>query len=493
MLMEKEKAILEYFFTNSGKPIFALKNMPPAVQSYFYMGVSRFPEMRQRFVKMLQEKGCLEAVAKAVEEGTKIEQAIKPLNDFSAEKNAQVFFEFGHKSAAEGSSIFFVSEENPIYATEMQQDFFFPMTTMEYSTRYAKKFSLDRVYWDPALMKTEFAEEAKKAIEGNLELYEKGFEVLMQRVRQGREKGELPEKVSALDSLRALIPLSAYTSVILGGNTRSVIEHFRKLLAFEDSFVQEYAKACLEEANKIMPEYFKGLKADKAVIEREKRLRSLAEEMFEKKFSPVKEDVKLFFGLGTEEAALAQILYPYCSLTLEEVLGKVNGLTEAEKKEVFEATTKGRESRANPIRGFETRPIVFEVESGWFLWKDFKRNRMNLRFQQEMRGLAGFDVPGLIEGSEIEKDYRQAMEKTSGLVERVFEKYGSLSKTVAAQGNRKRYLLCMGARQLCVLTELRTCGEGDKGYRRIASKMIELAKEERPGLFAHVKDNFKGQ
>ncbi len=489
--MGDEELILERFFTNSEKPVFALRQMPPAVQSYFYMGVSRFPEMRERFVKMLKSKGCFEAVVKALKQGNGLEEALKPLAEFSAEKNAQIYFEFGHKSAAEGSSIFFVSEKNPLYATEVQQDFHFPMTTMEFSTRYAKKFSKDRVYYDPVLMKSEFGEEAKKAIEENLELYERGFDVLMQRVREGREKGELPEKVSALDSLRALIPLAAHTSVILGGNTRSVVDQFRKLLVCNDSFVQDYTKACIEEANKLMPEYFKELKADEAVIEREKRLRSLGEELFGKKFSPVNEDVKMFFELGTEEAALAQILYPYCSLPLEEVLGKVNGFGEKEKKEVFEAATKGRENRTNPIRGFETRPIVFEIESGWFLWKDFKRNRMNLRFQQEMRGLAGFEVPELIAGSEIEKEYTVAMEKTSDLVEKVFEKFGALSKAVAAQGSRKRYLLCMGARQLTVLTELRTCGEGDKGYRRIASRMIELAKEENPRLFGHVKDNFK--
>ena len=489
--MGEEELILERFFTNSSKPVFALKQMPPAIQSYFYMGVSRFPEMRQRFLKMLRDKGCYEKVAEAVRQGNGLEDALKPLSDFSAEKNAQIYFEFGHKSAAEGSSIFFVSEKNPIYATGIQQDFYYPMTTMEFSTRYAKKFSIDRVYWDPALMKSKFAEEARKVIERNLELYEKGFDVLMERVRQGKEKGELPEKVSALDSLRALIPLACHTSAIIGGNTRSVVEHFSKLLSFEDSFVKEFARQCVEEACKVMPEYFGELKADQAVVEREKRLRALGKGLFGKKFSPVKEDVKMFFELGTEEMALAQILYPYCSLPLEEVLGKVNEMNEGEKKEVFEAATLGRGNRANPIRGFETRPLVFEVESGWRLWKDFKRNRMNLRFQQDMRGKAGFEVPELVKGSRIEKEYNETMEKTSGLVERVFENLGSLSKTVAAQGSRKRYLMCMGARQLTVLGELRTCGEGDKGYRRIASRMIELAKEKNPRLFAHVKDNFK--
>jgi thymidylate synthase ThyX len=143
------------------------------------------------------------------------------------------------------------------------------------------------------------------------------------------------------------------------------------------------------------------------------------------------------------------------------------------------------------LRGFETKPLVFEIETAWSLWKDFKRNRMNLRFHQPMRGLSGFETPSLIKGSEIEKEYTNAMQKTSDLIEKVFQKYPALSKTVAAQGSKKRFLLCMGARQLTVLAELRTCGEGDKGYRKIASKMIELAKEKKPELFAHIQDNFK--
>ena len=178
------------------------------------------------------------------------------------EKNAQRFFEYGHKSAGEGSSIFFVSEQNPIYATEIQQDFYYPMTTMEYSTRYAKKFSLDRVYWDPVLIKSEFAAEAKETIAKNLELYESCFEILMQRLKEKKAKEELPAKVSVFDSLRFLIPIASYTTVILGGNTRASVELFGKLLSYEDSFTRHFTKSCIEEASKLMPEYFSEIKAD---------------------------------------------------------------------------------------------------------------------------------------------------------------------------------------------------------------------------------------
>ncbi len=80
--MGDEEAILDYFFSNQEKPIFALKNMPPAVQSYFYMGVSRFPKMRERFIKMLHGKNCFEAVARAAKQENGMEQAIKPLSEF---------------------------------------------------------------------------------------------------------------------------------------------------------------------------------------------------------------------------------------------------------------------------------------------------------------------------------------------------------------------------------------------------------------------------
>ena len=490
--MENEELVLNYFFTNADKPVYALKNMPPAIQNYAYMGVSRFANLRERFVKILQDKGAFEAVVEAIKQEKSVEEALKPVSEFSAEKNKAVFFDFGHKSAGEGATIFIVSEQNPIYATGMQQDFYYPLTTMEFSTRYAKGFSLDKVYWDKELLKSEFAKEAKAVVSKNLELYEKGFDVLMERLKEKREKEELPEKVSVLDSLRFLIPISCHTSVILGGNTRAVLEHFRKLLGYKDCFVQEYAKAGIEEATKVFPEYFQGLKADEAVLKREETLREKTKGIFGKKFSAVKENVKMFIDLEAEETALAQILYPHCNQTFEEVFEKVSSFTPGERKEIFDAANAGRENRTNPVRGFETRPLIFEVEAPWALWKDFKRGRMNLRFQQEMRGLAGYDTPELIEGSALEKDYKDAMEATSKLIEKIWEKHGQLSKTVAAQGSRKRFLMCMGVRQLTVLGELRTCGEGDKGYRKIASRMIELAKQRKPELFSHVKDNFKG-
>ena len=488
----EEDTILQHFFTNASKPIFALRNLPAALQSYLFMGVSRFPSMRERFIKMLQEKGCAEKVAHAIKEGNKIEQALLPLTEFAAEKNKQVFFEFGHRSAAEGASLFLVSEQNPIYATEIQQDFYYPMTTMEFSTRYATKFSFDRIYFDPVLLRSEFAEEAKQTMKKNLELYQQGFETLMEKLREKSAKEELPEKISVLDSLRFLIPIAAYTSVILGGNVRAVMEHLQKLMSYNDSFIQQYATECAREAAKIFPEYFQGLKADEGIVQREKKLRAYAESAFGKKFKPVKENVKMFFDLPVEETALAQILYPYCNIPFEELFNTVSGFTQSERKQLFKIATEDRKNRQNPIRGFETRPLIFEIEAAWAMWKDFKRQRMNLRFQQEMRGLAGFDTPELIKGSVLEKEYSAAMQSTAELTEKVFQRYGgTLSKTVAAQGNRKRFLLCMGARQLTVLTELRTSGEGDKGYRRIASKMIELAKEKKPLLFEHIKDNFK--
>jgi len=480
--------VLNYFFTNSDKSIFSFRNMPPSIQNYIYLGISRFPSLRERFLKILNEKNLLEKVADFIKKNQSVDMIMTDVIKFTAERNCDIFFNRGHGSSSEGSTIFIVSEQNPIYATEDQQDFYYPMTTMEFSTRYATRFDMNHVYWDPTLMNSQFADEIKSVIAKNFEIYKNGIDAVMQVVSK---KQDDQNKVSALDAIRFIIPISAYTTVILGGNVRSVFEHFRKLLTIDDNFMKYFVNESLKEVSKVIPGYFENLKPDGHVVERNKRLREYANEIFKKKFKPVKDDVQLFYELPIEELALTQIIYPFCCLPFADVYDVISGFNENERKELFELANVGRENKRNPIRGFETRHLVFEIESGWALWKDFKRNRMNLRFHQDTRGLAGFDTPELVKESDVAKEYEKAQKKTSELVEKVYQKFGNKSRIVASQGSRKRYLLCMGPRQLTVLTELRTSGEGDRGYRRIASRMIELAKGKNPRLFGHIKNNFK--
>ena len=481
--------VLNYFFTNPDKPIFSFRNLPPELQNYIYLGISRFPSVRERFLKILSDKNVLERVANNIRENKLTNMIPLDIVQFAAERNSDIYFKWGHGSSSEGASIFIISEQNPIYATEDQQDFYFPMTTMEFSTRYGTRFDIDHVYWDPTLMQSEFADEIKTVITKNFEIYKNGFDSVMQ-VASEKQKDE-KTKLSALDAIRFIIPISAYTTIILGGNVRAVFEHFRKLATTDDNFMKYFVKESLKELSKVVSGYFEKLEPDKHIIERNKRLREYANEIFKKEFKPVKEDVQLFYGLPIEELTLTQIIYPFCNLPFNVVYDKISGFNENEKKQLFEIATLGRDNKKNPIRGFETRHLIFEIESPWALWKDFKRNRMNLRFHQDLRGLAGFDTPGLIKESDIAKDYENAQRKNSELVEKVYQKFGKMSRIAASQGCRKRYLLCMGPRQLTVLGEIRTSGEGDVGYRRIASKMIELAKEKNPRLFGHIKNNFK--
>ncbi len=481
--------VLNYFFTNPDKPIFSFRNLPPELQNYIYLGISRFPSVRDRFLKILRDKGVLEKVANNIRENKLTNTIPADVIKFATERNSDIYFKWGHGSSAEGASVFIISENNPIYATGDQQDFYYPMTTMEFSTRYGTRFDIDHVYWDSTLMQSEFADEIKSVTTKNLEIYKNGFDSVL-RVASKKQR-DLTDKVSALDAIRFIIPISSYTTVILGGNVRSVFEHFRKLMAIDDNFTRHYVKESLKELSKVVSGYFERLEPDNHVIERNKKLHEYANGVFKKEFKPVKEDVQIFHELPLEELALTQIIYPFCSLPFSDVYEKISGFNGNEKKELFEKATLGREAKKNPIRGFETRHLVFEVESPWAYWKDFKRNRMNLRFQQDMRGLAGFDTPDLIRESEILKEYEDAQKRTAELVEKVYKKFGRMSRIVASQGCRKRYLLCMGPRQLTVLGELRTSGGGDIGYRRIASKMIELAKEKNPRLFSHIKNNFK--
>lgn len=487
---EQERIVLGYFFTNADRPIFALRNMHPAIQNYIYAGVSRFPDVRERLIRILAERGALEAAADAAKAGCAFEAAAGDVIRFATERNRAMYFEMKHGSSAEGASVFVVSENNPIYATEEQQDFYWPMTTMELSTRYATKFGIDRVYWEPTLAQSEFGEELRENIGRSFSLYARAFEPMIKAAGGLRSSG-LSAKISALDATRFCIPLAAHTTLILGGNVRAMVEHFRKLLAVNDTFIADYARASLLELSKVTPGFFENLQPDQHLIGRDLRLRQYTEALFRGKFEPVTEDVKLFYNLPPEEAALAQILYPHCTVPFERLYDTVSCFGENERRELFNLATFGRQNRSSPPRGFETRHLIYEIETAWALWKDFKRNRMNLRFHQDTRGIAGWVTPSLIAESELAKEYEEMQRKTSELAEKIYLKFGPVARAAATQGSKKRFLLCMGPRQLTVLGELRTCGEGDRGYRKIASRMIELAKEQNPRLFGHVVDNYK--
>ncbi|MFH0829673.1 MAG: FAD-dependent thymidylate synthase [Candidatus Aenigmatarchaeota archaeon] len=489
-MAQNEQTILDYFFTNPDKPIFALRNVPTPLQNYIYMGISRFPNVRERFLKVLGEHCDIGEVAKAIN-GSRIEAALAPAMEFAAERNNDMYFNIKHGSSAEGASAFVVAENCPIYATENLQDFYWPMTTMEFSTRYAKRFDINHVYWDPKLMVSEFAEEARAVIARNFDLYEKGFEPVMEIVRQRLQGAELKETVSALDAVRCCIPIAAQTTILLGGNRRAVGEHFGKLLSTDDSYVKEYAKESLSELSKASPGFFENIQPDAHLMVRNNRLREYSNQLFRGRFEPVEETTTLCYNYPLEETAMAQILYPYCFVPFRKVFDKVSGFNETERKELFGIATEGRENRKPAIRGFETRPLIYEIETGWRLWKDFKRNRMNLRFHQDIRGLAGWETPDLIAESSVAKEYQETMKSTSNLMEKINDRHPGLARTVAAQGSKKRFLLCMGPRQFTYIGELRTIGEGDRGYRKIGSRMIELAKNENPRLFGHVKDSYR--
>ena len=208
--------------------------------------------MRERFVKLLEEKNLLEKTAQAIQKNQNINEILKDVVDFTAGRNHEFYFNWKHYSSAEGAGVYVVSENNPIYGTSFQQDFYYPLTTMELSTRYSRKFSLDRVYWDSTLMNSEFKDEIKKVFAANFELYEKGFDVLME-VAKGRQT-DLKTKISALDSLRLLIPVAAYTTVIIGGNARAVFEHMKNLLSYNDNFTKDYAQKSLDELTERLEE-----------------------------------------------------------------------------------------------------------------------------------------------------------------------------------------------------------------------------------------------
>ena len=133
---EDDKTVLNFFFTNLDKPIFAVKNFHPEVWALMQARYSRSREgLREGFLALLKEDS--ENFRKLKEE---IEKTQGGIESEHATKKAIQFMErwvlgFGHSSVAEGAVVGLCLEGVSILATKVIEDNRL-CSFIEKSTRY---------------------------------------------------------------------------------------------------------------------------------------------------------------------------------------------------------------------------------------------------------------------------------------------------------------------------------------------------------------------
>lgn len=514
---EDEKIVLNHFFTNTNKNIYAATDaMPNSLWALLEGGYSRSQlSMRMRFLEIFNE------MQEDFEKGALVKEDLITVKDFAQQiksedrLNLSVFLrkaeqfmrkwavQYGHDSLKDSDVVRFAIENvsqcavNPIEEARLG-------AYQEKSTRYVQ-FSRDSLVIPPDLR--EFAAEIKGWNDLLMTNYEEAKDTVKEFIKKRLNKSEFKTEVAfertvnakTFDIIRYFLPATMLTSLGVVWPTREAERHISALMSDEREEIKSIGYALLEEGKKVSP----GLLSHVIVNEYQiKRKRLIKEKLELSQPQPIAgrtaDAVRLIeITPEIETKIAASILFrnnsrgnnyeeilEYCRSnknSIEEVLKTY--LEERGKFDPFPMPT-------------EVGNLLFEVTLDFGALRDLKRHRRNLFLRAPLTALLGFEYPEHVreepELAEIKRMIETCAERTTKLHTKIKEEYPWHAEYIVMLANKQRVLWQMDPRQLAYIVELRTTPAGHHSYRTICQEMFKLAEQHMPNFCKYIRVDMSG-
>lgn len=503
---EDERRVIQPFFTNLDKSIFALVNVPEVVKGALFSRYSRSPKSLRRIL--------LEEFINAPEMGFKeimgSEKMGTGADQFIAVKKAEEFYDrvlvgYGDDSVAELGGASIACEDVSILATKLLEDSRIGLSPLEKSTRYVffneKVDGKYRYYSDPEIMASEFADDYIGACELLFDTYSNLVEPMKEFVTKKFPK---PEEVTdrayaatirakACDVLRVLLPASTVTNVGIYGNGRGFEYLITKLLASPLKEFNGIGLSMHEELSKIIPSFVKrpmdkyGIEARNYISDTQRGMWDAAKGMDDK--SDGVNDVELVeYDPDGEVKVIAAMMYPYSNLPMSQLVKSVRGMSEEQRKKIAHEYLGRRSNRRHkPGRALENTYYTFDFLADFGIYRDLHRHRVLTQERQLLDVRHGYAVPKEITEAGKEKEFRHAMDNASQVFLKIQRKMPIQAQYVVPLGFKIRWYMTMNLREVCHLTELRSAMQGHPSYRKIAQEMFRKVKAVHPILADYIK------
>lgn len=391
---------------------------------------------------------------------------LKSVSEEEADKfNEKWVINYAHSSVAELATVPICFEGVSIIASKFIEQW--PRAGYsEKSTRY-QKFSGDSFVTPPGAPSTMKAHAAK---------YYAAYDSLYPKVlkRCAELMGLDPNdpsvlskpkvKARAFDNVRYLLPAGTGTNVAAVMNLRDARYLVSAARGHRNTEFKELGELAHEAVSSLCP--------------------SLMKEAYPDEFEPKIVSIGPRFGeLGTET-----ILGPSPGVVLRDITN--NGF---EKVKDFVQTRYGMSwdtfSKHMDIRGnkqvpsaFKSVRIEFDVVMDYGAYRDLQRHRRMEQYSEPLTPYIGYVVPDDITGTDMEGEYRQAMELIKLYDDETVVNDSDLLQYVIPLGYLHRSTFSMDLRELYYIVELRTKPQGHISYRRIAYDMYKLAESKIPEL-----------
>jgi len=496
--------ILEQYVTNTSSNVFVLRNLPEVVKGALFSRYSRSSlGLRSLLLKefILNEDTSFATLAgKSGVDLTGEEQT-------AAIKKAQGFYDrildgYGDDSIGELGGAHLALENISMIAANIMEDARLGGSPLEKSTRYIyfdQKLDGEYLFYqEPILMTSAYRGLYLETCNSLFDTYSKLIPPLTALIEQQFPRDHAISKAAytaslrakVLDCLRGLLPASALTNMGTFGNGRFFEKILQKLNSHNLAEMQEMGKKAFQELSKVIPSFIR--RADPShkhqqayatcMEEMQAELKQLAQNLTSD-LEPLRQPgVRLIYHDKDSCAKVAgALLFEHADASLAELQEMCRKLPEEEILRILDAACTSRENRRHKSpRALEHAEFTFEFVADFGIYRDLHRHRTLTQERQLLTCNYGYFVPSEIVGTEMEKEYTDAMEKAKKAYDTIAAELPEEAQYVVPMAYNIRWYFHVNLRALQWICELRSSPSGHPNYRYIAQEMARQVSAVQP-------------
>jgi thymidylate synthase ThyX len=482
-----ETRALTPYFTNSDRPVFALRNLPETVKGALFARYSRSAKsVRRLFLDEFLGQMAGTASAADAPGGSSIgsERADKLY--------ARVLNEYGDDSVAQLGGAHIACEGVSNVLTKVLE-WGRLMAYLEQSTRYVPYTDRPGECWKyhvPAeLAGAGLRDEFVRTLDRAFDTYARWIPIMEAHFRAKYPKSTEDSdgvyksviRAKALDTLRGLLPAATTSNVGLFGTGQAFEALLLRMFAHPLEEVRGCARQMLTELRHVIPAFLARLdqptRGDRWIdyfVDTRRSFAAAAATAVGDVVTEPRDEVTLTdFDPDGEIKVVAAALYTVSALPDDQLLAIARAMTADDRAALLNAYVGDRGNRRHkPGRAFERTSYRFDILADYGAFRDLQRHRLLTLDWQPLGAGHGYTEPAAIEDAGALDDWRAVMNESAALYHRMIAAgLREAAPYAVVMAYRVRFYMDMNAREAMHVIELRTSPQGHPSYRRVCQLM----------------------
>ena len=474
-----ERAILLRYFTNTERPVFALRNLPEIVKGALFARYSRTAKSLRRL--FLDEFYRGEEFAETAEIGS----------TKASELYDRIFIEFGDDSVAQlGGAHLAVEQGSNILTKALEWGRLGGY--LEQSTRYVpyddKPGGRYRYFREPDIVSSPHGARYEETLDRIFALY---AEALPRAIHgYGRRFPKQPDdtdrvykstiRAKALDALRGMLPAATVSNTGIYASGQSFEGMLLRMRGSPLAEVRDVAAMMLAELNEVIPVFLQRVEQPSRGGAWSDYLRDTRESMQALAAELLRDDKPEDRPLVTlvdwdpdgEEKLVAAMLYAVSDLPDDQLRARVRSMPAEERARVVRTYVGERGNRRHkPGRALEAISYRFDVLADYGAFRDLQRHRMLTMEWQDLTPRHGYEMQPDLDEIGVGASFREAMDLSQGLWSAVEPDLPKQAQYAVCMAYRIRFVMQLNARAAMHLIELRSSPQGHPAYRAVAHEL----------------------